>query len=104
MGSQYNETNVMHFSFNLLRIKGPLHIWIITWSSSGGASQTAFGILLAYNVSWLWHGCSETETVPQPTAVCVAPPEADQVMLETCRGLLILNKLNEMCITLVSLY
>jgi hypothetical protein len=39
-----------------------------------------------------------------PNAVCVAPPEDEQVMLETCRGSLILNKLNEKCITLVSLY
>jgi hypothetical protein len=36
----------------------PLHVSSITCSSSGGASKTAFGILRAYNVSWLWHGCS----------------------------------------------
>jgi hypothetical protein len=30
----------------------------VTCSSSGGATQTAFGILRAYNVSWLWHDCS----------------------------------------------
>jgi hypothetical protein len=51
--------------------------------------------LRAYNVSWLWHGCSETVAVPKLTdiirtnilnGVCVAPPEVEQVMLETCRG------------------
>jgi hypothetical protein len=50
----------------------------------------AFGILRAYNVSWLWHGCSLTVTVHAiyvPNAVCVASPEDEQVMLETCRGL-----------------
>jgi hypothetical protein len=56
--NQYNETNVMHFSFSLLRIKG-------------------------------------TATVPQSTAIIstqytkcfsAAPPEDEQVMLETCRG------------------
>jgi hypothetical protein len=51
----------------------------------------AFGVLHAYNVSWLWHGCSET--VPQPADVlsipnfvCALPPEDEQVMLETCKG------------------
>jgi hypothetical protein len=39
-----------------------------------------------------------------PNAVCVALPEDEQVTLETCRGSLILNKLNEKCITFVSLY
>jgi hypothetical protein len=39
----------------------------------------AFGILGAY-VSWLWHGCSFT-------AVCLAPLEDEQVMLERCGGL-----------------
>jgi hypothetical protein len=116
--SQYNETNVKHLSFSLLRIKDlymfrallahpqealhkrhlvycvrimsvgcdtvavsvqwnqrdalfiqvienqrPLHVSSITCSSSGGFAQTAFGILRAYNVSWLWHACSETATV-----------------------------------------
>jgi hypothetical protein len=36
-----------------------------------------FGILRVYNVSWLWHGCRLT----------AAPPDDDQVMLETCTGL-----------------
>jgi hypothetical protein len=30
---QYNETNVIHFSLKLLRIKGPLHVSSITCSS-----------------------------------------------------------------------
>jgi hypothetical protein len=64
---QYNETNVMHFSFNLLRIKGPLHVSSITCSSSGGASQTAFGIMRACYVSWMWRGCSAT--APQSTDI-----------------------------------
>jgi hypothetical protein len=39
-----------------------------------------------------------------PNAVCVAPPEDEQVMLETFTGPLILSQLDEKCITLVSLY
>jgi hypothetical protein len=49
---QYDETNVMQFSLNLLRIKGPLHVSSFTCSSSGGAPQTVLGILRAYNVSF----------------------------------------------------
>jgi hypothetical protein len=37
------------------------------------------------------------------SAVCVAPPEDQQLMFETLRHLT-LNKLNKKCITLVSLY
>jgi hypothetical protein len=66
---QYNETNVMHFSFSLLRIKSLYMFWSITWLSSGGVTQTAFGILRAHNVTWLWHDCSETNIVPQPTDI-----------------------------------
>jgi hypothetical protein len=62
-----------------------IHVSNITCSSSGGAAQTAFGILRAYDVSWLWHCCSETAR-NIPNAVCEAPPEDEQVMLETCRG------------------
>jgi hypothetical protein len=94
---QCNKTNVMHFSFSLLRIKGPVHVSSITCSSLGGVTQTAFGILRAYNVS-----CSAVArlqfhfnrtTALQLTyarhirnAVCSVPPEDEQVMLETCRG------------------
>jgi hypothetical protein len=35
---------------------------------------------------------------------CVTPPKDEQIMLETCRGLLIPNKLNEKCVKLVSSY
>jgi hypothetical protein len=39
-----------------------------------------------------------------PNVVCGAPLEVEQVMLKTCRGCMIPNKLNEKCITLISLY
>jgi hypothetical protein len=50
---QYSETNVMHFLFNLLRIKGLENVPSITCSSSGDALQAALGILRACYVSWL---------------------------------------------------
>jgi hypothetical protein len=34
-----------------------LHVSNISCSSSGGAPQTALGIVIAYNVSWLCHDC-----------------------------------------------
>jgi hypothetical protein len=45
----------MHFSFNLLRIKG-LYMFRALLSHPQEALQTALGILGAYNVSWLWRG------------------------------------------------
>jgi hypothetical protein len=33
--------------------QGPLHVLNITCSSSGGAALMSYGILRAYNVSWL---------------------------------------------------
>jgi hypothetical protein len=51
--NQHNETNVMHFSFNLLRIKG-LYM---------------FRALLAHPQDKLWHGYSETASVPQSTDI-----------------------------------
>jgi hypothetical protein len=54
-------------------------------ASSGGAEKTAFGILRVYNVSWLWHGCTETHAMYQ-IPFFLAPPENEQVMFETCRG------------------
>jgi hypothetical protein len=89
---QYDETNVMHFSFNLLRIKG-LYMF-----RAGGATQTALGVLLVY-VRGLCYDCSFTIAVKLklwhsqltlyarniPNAVCITPPKDEQVMLETCR-------------------
>jgi hypothetical protein len=63
LGYQYNETNVRHVLFNLLRIKGLLYVSSITCSSSGGDTQTALGILRACNVSLLLSGL-EWNAVP----------------------------------------
>jgi hypothetical protein len=68
------------------------------------SARTAFGILHAYNVSWLCHSQVTLYARSIPNAVCVTPPEDEQVMLETCRGPLIINKLNKKCITFVSLH
>jgi hypothetical protein len=53
---QDNETNVMHFSFNLLRIQS-----LYMFRALLAHPQEVLDILHAYNVSWLCHGCSEIE-------------------------------------------
>jgi hypothetical protein len=73
--------------------KRPLHVSSITCSSSGGAKQTAFGILRAYygygTVAASLNACHRQLTLYArsiPNAVWVAPPEDEQIMLEACRG------------------
>jgi hypothetical protein len=71
---QYSETNVMHFLFNLLRIK----------------SLYMFRALLAH---------PQEALDKRHLVYCVRASNARNV-----QRLLILNKLNKKCITLVSLY
>jgi hypothetical protein len=103
----------MHFSFKLLRIKGHYVFRAIL----GHPQETLYKRCLVYCVRIMSVGSGTVAVKLQPchsqltlyarnipNAVCAAPPEDEQVMLETCRVPLILNKLNEKCITLVSLY
>jgi hypothetical protein len=71
---QYDETSLMHFSFNLLRIK----------------CLYMFRALLSHpqkvlNKLQSWHS-QLTYARNIPSAVCSEPPEDEQVRLETCRG------------------
>jgi hypothetical protein len=75
MSVQWNERDALFIQF--IENQQPPHVSRTTCSSTGGAPQTALGILRAYNVSWL----------SQLTLyVCAAPPEDEQVILETCTG------------------
>jgi hypothetical protein len=91
---QYTETNVMHFSFNLLRIKGlymfrALRVYpqdvlhkrhlVYCVSMSVGCATSGVNLLT-------WHSQLTLFARIIPNSVCVAPPENEQVMLETCRG------------------
>jgi hypothetical protein len=81
----------------------PLHVSSIICSSSGGAKQTAFGILHACNVGW-------------QTAIVLQPTDITRTQYTKCRLCsaswgwasnawnMLLNKLNKRYITLVSLY
>jgi hypothetical protein len=93
--SQYNETNVMHFSFNLLRIKG-LYMFRALLAHPQGTLHKRH---LVYCVRIMSVGCGRVAFSLQPchsqltlyarnipNAVCAVSPEDEQVMLETCRG------------------
>jgi hypothetical protein len=80
---QYSETNVMHFLFNLLRIKG-LYMFRALLAHSQEALHKRY---LVYCVRVMSVGCARIEVPLQswfsntPSAACVAPPEDEQVML-----------------------
>jgi hypothetical protein len=61
---KYSETNVMHFSFNLLRINRKSYALITMYIRT-----FKYLLISARNI---------------PSNVCEAPPEDEQVMLETC--------------------
>jgi hypothetical protein len=84
---------VMHISFNLLRIKG-LYMFRALLAHLQEAPHKRH---LVYCVRILSVGCgtvamklkpchSHSHVRSTPNAVCEAPPEDEQVMLETCTG------------------
>jgi hypothetical protein len=108
---QHNETNVMHFSFSLLRIKG-LYMFRALLADPQEVLHKRY---LVYFVRIMSVGCATiavTATVPQPTDIirtqytkcrlCSASWGWASNARNTYRPL-ILNKLNEKCIALVSL-
>jgi hypothetical protein len=84
---QYNETNVMHFSFNVLRIKG-LYMFRALLAHLQEALHKRY---LVYCLRRMSVGCAALQLTLYsrniPNAVCAAYPEDEQVMFETCRGL-----------------
>jgi hypothetical protein len=81
-GPLYNETNVMHFSFSLLRIRVSLcfehYLLILRRRNTNGTWYIAWCQLAATR-----NGVKLLSSTP--TSACVAPPEDKQVMLRTCR-------------------
>jgi hypothetical protein len=90
---QYNATNVMHFSFNLLRIR----VFKIIQALLPHPQEVMHERPLMYCVRIMSVSCATIAVQLQswhsqltyarniPSAVCVSPPEDEQVMLETCR-------------------
>jgi hypothetical protein len=84
---QYSETYVMHFLFNLLRIKG-LHMF---WALLAHPQEVLHKQHLVYCMRVMSVGCTRvgvfhSNTCNIPSVICGAPPEDEQVMLKTCRG------------------
>jgi hypothetical protein len=84
----------MHFPFNLLRIKGLYLFRVLLAHPQEGLHKRH----LVYCVRIMSVGCAKIALQPChsqltlyarniPNAVCVAPPEDEQVILETSRGL-----------------
>jgi hypothetical protein len=81
--NQYNETNVMHFSFNLLRI----NLLYMFRALLAHPQEALHKRHLVYCVKLQsWHSQLTFYSRNIPSAVCAVPPEDEQVMLETCRG------------------
>jgi hypothetical protein len=78
--------NVMHFSFNLLRIKG-LYMFRALLAHPQEALHTRHLVYCVRIVKLQsWHSQLTLYARNIPSAVCTALPEDEQVMLETCRG------------------
>jgi hypothetical protein len=83
--NQHSETNVLHLLFILLRIKGPYMFQALLDHPQEALHKRH----LVYCIRVMSVGCIRigVELVSTtPISVCVAPPEDEQVMLETCRG------------------
>jgi hypothetical protein len=89
---QYSEINVMHFLFNVLRIKGLYMFRALLAHPQEGLHKR----YLVYCMRVMSVGCTRVgpswciqltyHASSIPHAVYVAPAEDEQVMLETCRG------------------
>jgi hypothetical protein len=81
-------TQYAHF-IQFIKNQGPLHVSSVTCSYLGGATQAALGILRAEVRRYLKvltygaHILISARSIP--SAACLAPPEDEKVMLETCR-------------------
>jgi hypothetical protein len=88
---QYSETNVVHFLFSLLRIKG-LYMFraLLARLQEVLHKRHLLYLLCACYVSWLLPGLVGAAKWQHASSiasgVCLAPSEDEQVMLETCSG------------------
>jgi hypothetical protein len=83
MKHQYDKTNVMHFLFSLLRIKG-LYMFRALLAHPQEALHNG-----TWYIAFVLCQLAATKVGVErniPSVVCGAPPEDEQVILETCRG------------------
>src|SRR5215468_4345274 len=88
----YSETNVMHFLFSLLRIKG-LYMFRALLAHPQEVLNKRHWVYCVRVMSVgcatilrSWHSQLTLHARNIPSAVCVKPPEDEQIMLETCTG------------------
>jgi hypothetical protein len=97
---EYNETNVMQFTFSLLRINSlcmfrallahpqealnKRHLVYCVRAKSVGCVTIAVNTIAVKLKSW--HSQLTLHARNMPSAVCVASPEDEQAILERCRG------------------
>jgi hypothetical protein len=82
---QYNETKVMHFLFNVLRING-LYMFRALLAHSQEVLHKQH-LVYCFRIMSVGCGTIAVNARSIPNAVCTVPPEYEQVMLERCRGL-----------------
>jgi hypothetical protein len=82
---QYDETNVMHFSFSLVRIKG-LYVFRVLLTYPQEAALHKRHLVQCVRIMSVDHSQLTLYARNISSAVCVEPPEDEQVMFETCRG------------------
>jgi hypothetical protein len=89
---QYNETNMMHFSFSLFRIKGlymfqPLlaHLQKALHNSIWYIACVLCQLAVA-RLQWNCNCATDIISTQYTKCVSAAPPEDEQVMVETCRA------------------
>jgi hypothetical protein len=77
---QYSETKVMHFLFNLLRVKGLYMFRALLAQPQVPLHKKHLVYCVRVMSVGCYQGCSSN-----PSAVCAAYPEDQQVMLQICR-------------------
>jgi hypothetical protein len=110
--NQYNQTDVMHISFNLLRIKGFYMFTALLPQPQEALNKRRLAYCVCMSVGYGTVAVSLQPCHSQLTlnacniqnAVCAAYAWGRASNARNMYRPLILNKLNEMCITLVSLY
>jgi hypothetical protein len=86
---QYNETNVTHFSFSLLRIKRLYMFRALPVHPQEAIHKRYLVCCVRVTIAvslQSWHSQLALYARNIPSAVYAVPPEDGQVTLETCRG------------------
>jgi hypothetical protein len=91
---QYNETYMMHFLFSVLRINASIclaHYLLILRRRYTRTNGTWYIACVLCQLAATRIGVEHVSPTPVPlqssTVICAAPPEDEQAIFETCRGI-----------------